>query len=157
MRIGGSFTTPATVDQLRQLFGSPSQLEQISVLSDIDQPSAGLLTMVFTPHLALGPVPLLTTVRTLVDSGHGVELAVVGRRGHHSVDVTLRIELSTDDRDASGLSGTALEWSADVVARGSVASVGQRVVRDLAFKAIDDLLMETAKVACALDARSGRP
>lgn len=143
MKIDGTFTTPATADQLRSLFGSPDGLEQVPTLRDVTRVSPQVLAMVFTPRLTMGPVPLATTVTTLSDAADRVELAVVGARGAQSVDVRLAVSLRRSD------GGTTVAWTGELVVRGGVASVGQRVVGDLASRAIGGVLGDCAAVAAA--------
>jgi carbon monoxide dehydrogenase subunit G len=146
MKIQGTFTTPASAAALRELFASPTALEQVPTLSDVERVSPEMLTMVFTPRLTLGPVPLATTVTTVSESADTVELTAVGSRGTQSVTVALAVTL-----DPTG-GETSVAWTADVVVRGGVASVGQRVVGDLAGQAIGDLLAASASVAAGVPA-----
>ena len=141
MRTTGAFLTQASAGQLRTLLASPTGLETIATLRHVVRTGPETLSMLFTPVLALGPVPLETTVVTTYDSEQRVDLAVRGRRGSQVVDVTLVVELG-ESRD-----GTAVSWTADVAVRGVAASVGQRVAGDLAGQAISDVLKSSAEAA----------
>ena len=144
MRTSGAFTTAASAAQLRALFGSPTGLEAVPVLRDVTRRDPETLSMVFTPRISLGPIPMATTVRTVSDAAERVELAVNGQRGSQAVDVALVVELAAAQ---DGRPGTAVSWTADVVVRGVAASVGQRVGGDLATQAIGDLLASAADAA----------
>jgi carbon monoxide dehydrogenase subunit G len=107
--------------------------------------------MTFAPVLGLGPIPFITTVVTKAQGPERVELAVTARHGLHAVDVDLVVQLD----ETSG--GTDASWIADVVIRGAAASVSQRVAKDLATKAIGDLLASIATLAGVGDPATGVP
>lgn len=100
----------------------------------------------FSPITALGPIPLATTITTVSRSGSRAVLRVVGRRGVQSVTVDLELDVHDDTGDTTG---AVVSWSAEVVVRGSAASVGQRVARDIATRAISSVLAEAADRAGA--------
>ena len=141
MRITGQLTTPASRAQLRTVLASPEALSALTTLRDVTRTDPTTLSMTFTPSLGLGPIPFATTVVTKTDNDDHVELAVHGRYCAHVVDVALSVDLGPAD------DGTLVGWSADVAVRGAAASVGQRVVRDLATKAIDDVLRSAVEAA----------
>ena len=101
--------------------------------------------MTFSPVIGLGPIPFVTTAVTRAQAPRRVELGVNARHGLHAVDVELVVELDET------VSGTSVVWLADVVVRGAAASVGQRVAKDLATKAIGDLLEGISRRAEASD------
>lgn len=141
MNVRGSFTTATAVAELRALSTRTALLERVSTLSDVTSPGDGVVHAVFAPVVALGRIPLRTSITTVHDGEHGATLAVVGRRGHQSVDVRLELEYTEAGE------GTTVAWSAEVVVRGNMASVGQRVAGDVATRAISSVLEEAAAVA----------
>jgi carbon monoxide dehydrogenase subunit G len=141
MNITGAFTTATPVGGLRALGSRPELLEQVSTLRDVRAGGAAVVHAVFLPVIALGRIPLATTITTLEESETGARLRVTGRRGVQLVDVDLRLEFAAE-RDR-----TTVTWQAEVVVRGNAASVGQRVARDIAARAIGDVLAEAAAVA----------
>lgn len=143
MIVCGSFPTTTPVEALRALSTSPELLEQVSTLSGVEAGPDGVLHTVFTPSISLGRIPLRTTITTLSADDRGAQLRVVGRRGVQGVDVLLDLTFTPVD------AGIEVSWSADVVVRGNAASVGQRVARDLATRAIGKVLAEAAQVAGA--------
>jgi carbon monoxide dehydrogenase subunit G len=146
MKVEGVFPTDATVAQLHALFASPASLETVPCLAEVVRTDSRTLRMVFTPRLALGPVPLATAVVTTGASAERVELKVCGRHGAQMVDVALVVCLAPTEL------GTTVSWTADVVVRGAAASVGQRVAGDLAARAIGDLLASAALAATGVAA-----
>ncbi len=141
MNITGAFTTATPVGGLRALGSRAELLEQVSTLRDVRAGGADVVHAVFLPVIALGRIPLATTITTLEESETGARLRVTGRRGVQLVDVDLRLEFAAE-RDR-----TTVTWQAEVVVRGNAASVGQRVARDIAARAIGDVLAEAAAVA----------
>jgi carbon monoxide dehydrogenase subunit G len=141
MRTAGTFATTATHQQLREVFASPAALSAVPTIRNVVRTAPQSLSMIFTPVIGLGPIPFTTTVVTKAEAPQRVELAVNARHGLHAVDVDLVLQLA----ETSG--GTAASWIADVVVRGAAASVGQRVAKDLATKAIADVLQNIARCA----------
>ncbi len=142
MNVSGEFTTATPVADLRALGSKPDMLERVSTLRDVRSGAEGVVHAVFTPVIALGQIPLATTITTVEENETGARLRVVGRRGTQLVDVDLRMSFtSTADGAAT------VNWQADLVVRGNAASVGQRVARDLATRAIGSVLAEAAQVA----------
>lgn len=141
MRVHGSFTTLAAPADLRATVTSAAELAQVPTLHDIELIGPDRFAMVFTPQLTMGPVPLATLVTKTSDRGDQVEFDVVGSRAGQSVAVVLVLTM----RESEG--ATTVNWTADVVVRGSVASIGQRVIGHLATRAIDDVLVGIASVA----------
>ena len=141
MNVTGSFSTTATVAGLRSLTSAPDLLEAVPTLRDVRAVAPGVVHTVFSPVIALGRIPLATTITTVEDSEEGATLHVVGRRGVQSVDVDLVLCFSPAQ------DGTDVDWSAEVVVRGNAASVGQRVARDIATRAIGEVLRDAATAA----------
>jgi len=143
MNVTGSFTTTTPVAALRALSATPELLDRVSTLREVRASAPGVLHAVFSPVIALGRIPLATTITTVAETDAGVTLHVVGRRGVQSVDVELALEFVPADQ------GTTVRWFAEVVVRGNAASVGQRVARDIAERAIGQVLTEAAAAAGA--------
>jgi carbon monoxide dehydrogenase subunit G len=141
MNVTGSFTTATPVAGLRALASAPAVLEQVSTLREVRADGVGVVRAVFSPVIALGRIPLTTAITTVEETDGGAALHVVGRRGVQSVDVRLALEFVPADE------GTTVRWEAEVVVRGNAASVGQRVARDIARRAIGQVLAEAAGVA----------
>lgn len=141
MRIEGAFTTRATGDQMRELLGSAERVNEVPALTDVVRIDPRTLAMVYSPRLVMGPVPLSTTIETVSESDERVDLLVTASRGAQAIEVALALRLEAADARST------VSWVADVAVRGNIASVGQRVARDLIARAIDDILTEAAHVA----------
>jgi len=141
MRLTGEFTTAATPDALSRLMVDPGRLAGVDGLSQVEPAEADVLHAVFSPLTSLGRIPLRTVITRVSGDDEGASLHVVGSRGPQSIDVDLQLDFTT------GSAGTRVAWVAEVVARGSVASVGQRVWADVATRAIGDVLAGAADVA----------
>lgn len=143
MNITGSFQTTTAVAGLRALAATPVVLEKVSTLRDVHAVAPGVVQAVFSPVISLGRIPLATTITMVDDTDSAAVLRVIGRRGVQSVDVGLQLQFTPTG------AGTSVTWVADVVVRGNAASVGQRVARDIAARAIGSVLAEAAAVAGA--------
>lgn len=143
MNVTGSFTTTASVVGLRSLASAPDLLSAVPTLRDVHAGAPGVVQAIFSPVIALGRIPLVTTITTVEDGDDGASLHVVGRRGVQSVDVVLTLRFGSADE------GTVVDWSAEVVVRGNMASVGQRVARDIAGRAIGQVLADAATAAAS--------
>jgi carbon monoxide dehydrogenase subunit G len=141
MRTAGAFTTSASPARLRELFESPAALSAVSTFRNVVRRDPATLSMTFTPVLGLGPIPFITTVVTKAQGPQRVELAVTACHGLHAVDVDLVVQLEETSR------GADVAWIADVVVRGAAASVSQRVAKDLATRAVGDLLESIVRLA----------
>lgn len=141
MNLTGEFTTVATATALTGL-RDQGRLAKVEGLSGVEIRSDDTIRATFRAVTPLGAIPLATTI--VVDSvdEHGARLRVCGRRGAQSVDVDLR--LTFEDADGNG---TKVAWSADLRLGGAGASVGQRVARDVATRAIADVLQAAADQA----------
>lgn len=146
MNITGSFTTTTPVAALTELGSTPGPLVGVSTLSDLRPGADGAVLATFSPVTALGRIPLATTITTVSRDGSRAVLRVVGRHGVQTVTVDLELEV---DEPAPGGTGSTVTWSATLVVRGTAASVGQRVARDIAARAIGSVLAEAADRAGA--------
>lgn len=144
MNITGSFTTTTPVAALTKLGSTPEPLVGVSTLRDLRSGADGAVLATFSPVTALGRIPLATTITTVSRDGSRAVLRVVGRRGVQSVTVDLELEVGDPE---PGVAGSTVTWSATVVVRGTAASVGQRVARDIAARAIGSVLAEAADLA----------
>lgn len=140
MNIVGAFSTTAAAAALVDLRG-PGRLDNVSGLTDVESRPDGTVRATFHATTPLGPIPLATVIKVDAVDVTGAWLQVQGRRGAQSVDVTLRLTF-----DAEG-NGTRVSWRADVRVGGAGASVGQRVVIDLARRAISGVLEAAAAQA----------
>jgi len=146
VKITGSFTTTTPVAALTGLGSTPGPLVGVSTLSELRPGADGAVLATFSPVTALGPIPLATTITTVSRDGSRAVLRVVGRRGIQTVTVDLELEV---DEPVPGGPGSTVTWSATLVVRGTAASVGQRVARDIAARAIGSVLAEAADLASA--------
>lgn len=147
MKLEGEFSTTTSIDRLLAGAGEPGVLAGVASLSDVERRPDGAIGAVFHPVTPLGRMSLRTVItRTEEDRTEGgttaVRLRVVGRRGVQAVDCDLCALLSVEGTGAVG--GTTVRWSADLVVRGNAASVGQRVAREVAARAVATVLQEVA-------------
>lgn len=141
MNISGRFTTPSAPSALAGLAAAPASLESVSTLQDVDSSQAGKVSATFLPMTALGRFVLPIVIRTLSHDGDGARLRVVSSRGSNAVTVDIALAFAPADH------GTAVTWDAEVTVHGTMASVGQRVARDIAQQVIGDVLAQSAAAA----------
>ncbi|MBA0127586.1 hypothetical protein H0B56_18735 [Haloechinothrix sp. YIM 98757] len=137
----GRFDTPADAAALLALHGGPEALAAVPTLRGVRRDASGGIRAAFSPRGTFVPMPFALTVSVERASATGAQLAVRATRGQTAVDVQLRLGFEPST------SGTTVSWAADVSVRGTGATVGQRVVRDLVYAAIDEILRDTAAVA----------
>lgn len=139
IQVEGRFTTPVAPAELRARQARADRLGAVDSLADVSIADDGTIRATFTPRIPLGRIPL----RTMITISHLNECAsvvtVVGRRGPHSVDVTLQVELSRVGEQ------TDVAWSGELRLGGAAASVGQRVGSEIARVAIEDVLVQLAQ------------
>jgi carbon monoxide dehydrogenase subunit G len=143
VKVDGEFSSPAAPTALRTLGTDRDRLGDVRALSDLEVDGDGAIRGRFAPQSLFAGTTFDVVIRTVRVDGESAELHVSGRHGPHLVDVTLKIGFA-----AAG-TGTRVTWSADVTARGPLASIGQRVLRDLAARAIGEVLHQAAAVAHA--------
>ncbi|WP_017240872.1 SRPBCC domain-containing protein [Streptomyces sp. SS] len=144
MRIAGEFTTPSSGASLAGLTDRVDELTAVPTLDEVTNGPDGSVCALFSPVTPFGRLPLRTRIRTERADADGAVLAVHARRAQHAVDVT--IELGFVPCDA----GSRVTWSADLTVRGPAASVGQRVAREVAARAIAEVLQAAASLATPL-------
>jgi carbon monoxide dehydrogenase subunit G len=143
MNIAGTITSSATPAQLHGLGSDRDRLDGVGVLSELVIDGDGLVRGRFTPTTVISGTTFDVVIRAGRVDAESAQLSISGRHGPHRVDVALTIAYApTGD-------GSQVSWSADVVVRGPLASVGQRVVGDLATRAIREVLEQAAAVARA--------
>lgn len=141
MRITGEFVTQASGAGLAKLACRTAELPAVAPLDDVTTGPDGSVHALFSPATPFGRLPLHTRIRAEHADEGGAVLAVHARRAQHAVDV--RIELAFVPCE----SGSRVTWSADLIVRGPAASVGQRVAREVAGRAIGDVLRSAAALA----------
>ncbi|WP_128377189.1 SRPBCC domain-containing protein [Streptomyces cavernae] len=141
MRLTGEFTTAGSGAALAALAGRTDELKAVATLDEVTTDADGAVRALFTPATPFGPLPLRTRIRTERADASGAVLAVHAVRAQHAVDV--RIELAF----TAGESGSRVTWSAELALRGPAASVGQRVAREVANRAIAEVLRGAAALA----------
>ncbi len=154
MRLQGGFRTGTPAARLAALSSSPELLGRVSQLRNVSGGHGAPVNAVFGPTTPMGRIPLDTTIRVHQESASGADLYVVAQRGTQQVQVTLMIRL---EPAPDGTSGTDVTWTADMLIRGTLASVGQRVARDVATRAIGQVLAEAATVAGAAELTDAVP
>lgn len=145
MRIAGEFTTPTTPALLQGLACAPQVLTRVSTLQDVSLRADGSVSALFVPLTSLGRIPLRTVITPRETSADGARLHVVGRRANQLVTVDLTIAF------APTAAGTTVSWEGEVLVGGTAASVGQRVVGELATRAVGQVLEEAAGAATAAE------
>lgn len=143
MNIAGTITSAATPAQLHGLGSDRDRLGRVAVLRDLVMDGDGLVRGRFTPTSVIAGTTFDVVIRTGRVDAESAQLSVSGRHGPHRIDVALIIGFAPTG------AGSEVSWSADVVVRGPLASVGQRVVGDLAARAIGEVLEQAAVVAGA--------
>lgn len=141
MTLTGRFETTAAATALLALHGGPDALGAVPTLRNVHLDGSGNVRATFTPHATFVPMPFAITVAVERASAVGAALTVHATRGPTAVDVQLRLEFEPS------ATGTTVAWAADVAVRGPGATVGQRVVRDLVYAAVDEILRDTAAAA----------
>lgn len=137
MNVAGEFTSPVPPATLATLATDRSRLEQVAVLSDLVL-DAGTIRARFRPASLFAGTTFEVAIRPDRVGPESAELRVLGRHGPHLVDVALSLDF------VPAGTGSRVTWSAEVAVRGPMASVGQRVIRDLATRAIDEVLQQAA-------------
>lgn len=143
MNIAGTINSSATPAQLHGLGSDRDRLGRVGVLSDLVIDGDGLVRGRFTPTSVISGTTFDVVIRTGRVDAASAQLAVSGSHGPHRVDVALTIAYAPTG------GGSQVSWSAEVVVRGPLASVGQRVVGDLATRAVGEVLEQAAAVARA--------
>lgn len=141
MNISGKFGTASSAEALRRLGDAPGTLAHVSTLDEVEVDADGVIRARFSPETALGPLVLRIRIDVIARDERGARLRVVGQHGGHVVDVDLVLGFT------SGAEGGEISWEADLVVRGPMASVGQRVAQDLVERAVSEVLREAAEVA----------
>lgn len=141
MTLTGQFETSVAATALLALHGGPEALAALPTLRDVRLDDTGAVRAVFTPRATAVPMPFTLRVAVQHASAAGAVLTVHATRGPTAVDVELRLEFET------GAAGTIVSWSADVAVGGTGATIGQRVVGDVVYAVIDEVLRDTAAVA----------
>lgn len=141
MTLTGQFETSAAATALLALHGGPDALGAVPTLRDVRLDGSGNVRATFTPRATFVPMPFAIAVAVERANAAAAVLTVHATRGPTAVDVQLRLEFEPS------ATGTSVAWTADVAIRGPGATVGQRVVRDLVYAAIDELLHDTAAAA----------
>lgn len=139
IQVDGRFVTAVAPAELRARQGQVDRLEAVDSLDHVSVAGDGSIRATFTPRIPLGRIPLRTviTIAHLDDTSSVV--TVLGRRGQHSVDVTLHVELNrTTDQ-------TEVAWTGELRLGGAASSVGQRVGSEIARSAINDVLVQLAQ------------
>lgn len=140
IQVAGGFTTPVAAQELRARHTQVDQLSAVETLADVTVAEDGAVRALFTPRLPLGRIPLDTRITTSHTDDTSSLVTVHASRGPHSVDVTLSITLDTVPE------GTEVTWAGELRLGGTAASVGQRVGADLAQRAINNVLVQLARV-----------
>lgn len=143
MRLTGEFTTPAPPAALTALGDHRQTLRAVPAFRSLSVDEDGTVVTVFTPMTPLGRLPLSTRIQATESSARGAVLRVTARRAQHAVDATIEVRF---DADADGL-GSRVCWEAELTVLGPAASVGQRVARELATRAIGETLQSAAALA----------
>ena len=141
MHIGGEFITPGSGTALAALAGRTDDLKAVAALDDVTTGPDGSVRALFSPVTPFGRLGLRTRIRAERADAAGAVLTVHAVRAQHAVDV--RIELGFVPVDQ----GSRVTWSADLTVRGPAASVGQRVAREVARRAIAEVLQGAAALA----------
>lgn len=137
MNVAGEFTSPVPPATLATLATDRSRLGEVAVLSDLVI-DADTIRARFRPASLFAGTTFEVAIRPGRVSPESADLHVLGRHGPHLVEVALSLAF------APAGSGSRVTWSAEVAVRGPMASVGQRVIRDLATRAIDEVLQQAA-------------
>lgn len=143
MNIAGTISSPATPADLHALGSDRDRLSRVRVLSDLEIDGDQLIRGRFTPTSVIAGTTFDVVIRTGRVDADSAQLEVFGSHGPHRVDVALTITY------APAGAGSQVGWSAEVAVRGPLASVGQRVVGELATRAIGEVLEQAAGVAGA--------
>lgn len=141
MNVSGHLRTASSVRALAALSGSLESLESVSTLHDVSTDEDGDLRATFVPVTALGRFVLRTTISTVSVDERGARLRVTARSGNYRVTADIALAFATDD------AATWVTWDAEVGVHGTAASVGQRVARDIAQRAIGEVLADAADAA----------
>jgi carbon monoxide dehydrogenase subunit G len=143
MNVSGTLTAPAPPEQLWGALAQPDRLAE--ALPSVDAASTGddgTISAVVRPATGLGVTPFRLRLR--VDEQQPPRRAVIrggGTSAQSAVDLAVTLALEP----APG--GTEVRWSADVTFRGYLASVGQRVLPDVARTEIERVLTTAAGLA----------
>ena len=143
MNIAGTISSPATPADLHALGSDRDRLSRVRVLSDLEIDGDKFIRGRFTPTSVIAGTTFDVVIRTGRVDADSAQLEVSGSHGPHRVDVAISIAY------APAGAGSQVTWSADVAVRGPLASVGQRVVGELATRAIGEVLEQAAGVARA--------
>ncbi|MEW2113682.1 SRPBCC domain-containing protein [Streptomyces sp. NPDC005474] len=141
MRLTGEFTTPAPPVALAALGHDRQALQAVPAFHALSVDEDGTVVTVFTPTTPLGRLPLSTRIQTREASAQGAVLRVTAWRAQHAVDATIELRFVADGP------GSRVLWEAELTVRGPAASVGQRVAREVATRAIGQTLQSAAALA----------
>ncbi|MFI5706355.1 SRPBCC domain-containing protein [Kribbella sp. NPDC051620] len=141
MKLTGRFSTTVTPTALLALQRDFGALSRVPGFTDVRIDASGNVRAQFTPRDLFVPMPFALTVEVERLEASEAVLTVQAGRGSTLVDVGLRMEFAAEG------AATTVSWAAEVAVRGPGASAGQRVVRDLVWVAIDEVLRGAAAVA----------
>ncbi|MGC9537481.1 SRPBCC domain-containing protein [Streptomyces sp. UG1] len=141
MRVTGEFTTRGSGSALAALADRTAELKSVATLDEVTTGPDGSVHALFTPATPFGPLPLRTRIRAEHAAADRALLSVHAVRAQHAVDVRMELTFTACE------SGSRVSWAADLTVRGPAASVGQRVAREVAGRAIAEVLQSAAALA----------
>ncbi|CAM5451625.1 hypothetical protein SALBM311S_04557 [Streptomyces alboniger] len=141
MLITGEFTVSGSGAALAALAARTEELSSVTALTEVTVGQDGAVNALFSPLTPFGRIPLRTRIRAEQANSEGALLAVHAVRAQHAVDVRIHLTFSAEE------SGSRVTWSADLAVRGPAASVSQRVARQVAARAIGEVLESAAALA----------
>lgn len=125
MNVHGTALLEPAPSAVKAVLGEPERL--VAALPNVDEfgwdtDEDGTFTATIRPAIALGEVPVATRWSALAAEELAARYRVEGRAGEHQIEFDVSLSLTADG------DGTRVDWSLDYVVRGTMRSVGQRVL-----------------------------
>jgi len=146
MRLEGSFEVPAPPQKIWQLVTNPRQISKaIPDLKKLEVKSDKNFNAEFKMKLGI----LSGTVKmdfTYVDLREPSHVTLVGKGSGMQSTVDLKIDL---DINSKGERASEVKWVSDVTAGGAAASIGARIIQDVAKSKVQELVNNLRKITSA--------
>ncbi len=146
MRLEGSFETPLTPQKVWQLVTNPRQISRaIPDLKKLEIKSDRSFEAEFKVRLGVlsGTIKMDFTYIDLREPSH---VTLVGKGSGMQSTIDLKIDLDIVDK---GERLSEVKWVSDVTVGGAAASLGARIIQDVAKSKVKELVNNLRKITTA--------
>jgi carbon monoxide dehydrogenase subunit G len=145
MRLEGSFSVPSHPSNVWRVLTDPNKLSRaIPDLKRLElrDPQSFYAEFKLKVGLLSGTMNMLFRYTDLQEPGR---LTVTGRGSGMQSTVDLKIDLDVSEENG----GSLVKWTADVTVGGAAASIGARVIEDLAKTKVRELIINLRRIVSA--------